>query len=403
MLDTKHGLMSMTVTRDGVTEELHLLRNNMLVEVAPDENGDVKIYDTVEDYPSKVAYCGQVKDDYCPHGHGTRLYNEDSPLQKYVGEFSEGILGGNGVMSYKDGTVADGTFRCEEGITVFCGKKTFPNGDVVFGEWENDKLEDVTKVDFADGRRIFGAKRQNGCRLLTGEFYLPGKGTFSGTIKMDFFEPYNGTIHFLGGRVYTGDCCFLGERCFCIHGKGKMTLTDGSSYSGRWVLNVIDTNAYGKLTLVGQLSGEICGLPTHSGLMRQYLRCEKFSVCGSEVAEESEAAEEQDPEEESEDAEQQDPEEKGEVAEEQQQDPEEESEAAEQHKRAWNFELPVTTTTANQARYHYDYDPDDEGYARARADWGENAARKEGLERLAKKEQRKKEKLLRESAPRDSV
>jgi len=382
MLDTKHGLMSITVTVDGVTEELHLLRNNMLVAVTPDENGNTRIYDTVEDYPFKVAYCGLVKDDYCPHGHGTRLYNEDSPLQKYVGDFSEGILAGNGVMSYKDGTVADGTFHCEEGITVFCGKKMFPNGDVVFGEWQNDKLEDVAKVDFADGRRIFGAKRQNGCRLLTGEFYLPGKGTFSGTIKMDFFEPYNGTIHFLGGRVYTGDCCFLGERCFCIHGKGKMTLTDGSSYSGRWVLNEIDTNAYGKLTLVGELSGEICGLPTHCGLMRQYLRCEKFSVCGSEVAEEqeeSEAAEEPEEEEPEED----------------------ESETTEEH------------VPANQVRYHYEYDPDDAGYERAREDWGENAARKEGLERLAKKEERKKERIaaslaiasliLRESKQHNSV
>jgi hypothetical protein len=41
---------------------------------------------------------------------------------------------------------------------------------------------------------------------------------------------------------------------------------------------------------------------------------------------------------------------------------------------------------ATQTTYHHDYDPDDEGYARAREDWGENAARKEGLERLAKKE-----------------
>jgi hypothetical protein len=362
----------------------------MLVAVTPDENGNTRIYDTLEDYPSKVAYCGQVKDDYCPHGHGTRLYNEDSRLQKYVGEISQGNWNGIGVLTYKDGTVVDGTFHCEDGITVFCGKKTFPNGDVVFGEWENDKLEYVTAVDFADGRKLTDGKRQNGCRLLTGKLYLPGKGTFTGTIKIDFFEPYNGTIHLLDGRVYTGDCCFLGERCFCIHGKGKMTLTDGSSYSGRWVLNEIDTNAYGKLTLVGQLSGEICGLPTHSGLMRQYLRCEKFSVCGSEVAVESENAEEQEQEEESE------------AAEKQQQEAEE-GEVAQEHEPDWNFDLPVTTPAANQARYHYDYDPDDQGYARAREDWGENAARKEGLERLAKKEKRKKERLLRESTQRDSA
>jgi hypothetical protein len=35
---------------------------------------------------------------------------------------------------------------------------------------------------------------------------------------------------------------------------------------------------------------------------------------------------------------------------------------------------------------------DDEGYAQAREDWGENAARKEGLERLAKKEERRRAK-----------
>ena len=44
---------------------------------------------------------------------------------------------------------------------------------------------------------------------------------------------------------------------------------------------------------------------------------------------------------------------------------------------------------AKQSTHHYDYDPDYEGYARAREEWGENAARKEGLERLAKKEEKR--------------
>ena len=41
-------------------------------------------------------------------------------------------------------------------------------------------------------------------------------------------------------------------------------------------------------------------------------------------------------------------------------------------------------------RYDYEYDPDYTGYQQALEDWGFNEARKEGLKRLAKKEERKR-------------
>jgi hypothetical protein len=411
MLDTTPGRISITVTVDGVVEELHLLRTNMLVAVNPDEDGNIKIYDTVEDYPSKLSYFGQANDLHCPHGRGTIFYDDSHTVhQKYVGEISQGNWNGIGVLTYKDGTVADGTFQSNE----FRGKKTFPNGDVVFGQWFDDKLEYVTAVDFADGRKLTDGKRDYCNRLLTGKLYLPGKGTFTGTIKIDFFEPYNGTIHLLDGRVYTGDCCFLGDSCFscfCIHGRGKMTLTDGSSYSGQWYRNEINGETYGKLALVGEDSGEICGQLNCSRLMQRYLRYGKFSGWVDKVTEdprdgESEHAEgpEEAPEEhdgESEHAEDDyglcDLAPLEEFTEEREDDSPRAYALIEEEDEPDCYQLPVTSLPPKQASYHYD--PDNEGYAQAREDWGENAARKEGLERLAKKEERR---LLRESSQRHS-
>jgi hypothetical protein len=368
--------------RDGVVEELHLLRNNSLVVVTPDEDGNIKIYDTVEDYPSKLSYCGQVNDLHCPHGRGTIFYDASQTiLQKYVGEISQGNWNGIGVLTYKDGTVADGTFHWEDESNEFRGKKTFPNGDVVFGEWFDDKLEYVSKVDFADGRKLTDGKSHDDRRLLICKLYLPGRGIFTGTIRIDFFEPCNGTIHLLDGRVYTGDSCFLDDTSFfCIHGRGKMTLTDGSSYSGEWYRNEIHSEAYGKLALVGELSGEICGHLNHCGLMQRYLRQDKFSGWVTKHAQEQEEEDE------------------SEVAEDNYDEwLEKRNRNAEGYEEEEIFE-PVASKQTN-TRYHYDYDPDDEGYAQAREHWGENAARKEGLERLAKKEQ---DRELRESTQHDS-
>jgi hypothetical protein len=239
-----------------------------------DENNN-KMYNRPQDYPDKPAYCGQINwQTYEPEGRGTFTYYGEHEAS-YDGYVRAGKPYGNGILTYKNGLFEDGFFMG----TTFTGTQTLACGTVITGFWDKGSLDDVTRVEFIDGRRIVETKSHEDNRFFIGKYSLPGQGVFIGTIWKTGFEPRQGTMKFIDGRCYMGECRFnvTGESrtCFAAHGRGKMILADGASYIGKWVRGIVCDNFQGTLHLVGENAGEIVGHP-HVGVMAKYFIRDDF-------------------------------------------------------------------------------------------------------------------------------
>jgi MYND finger/MORN repeat len=268
------GVIVMTIDSETGTD-LYILPSGKIITI---ENGlgKGKLYNELEDYPHKIAYCGDINvQTYEPEGEGKFLYYNDHKLS-YVGSVSAGERRGKGTLTYRNGLIEKGWF---EGAT-FNGTQTHNCGTTIIGFWENDTLEEVTRVSFPDGRSITETKPHEGdARFFIGRLFYPNVGVFVGDIWKKGLEPYNGTMSFLDGRTYTGQCRNGGPSENRVHfnanGMGKMVLADGTSYDGKWTRGIVCDNFRGTLRLYGENAGSITGHP-HVGVMAKYFSRDDF-------------------------------------------------------------------------------------------------------------------------------
>lgn len=262
--------------------QLYILPSGSVVVHTASEQFD-KMYESLANYPEKVAYIGEINQEtYVPEGRGTIYYHDSLFYTQYQGDVVNGQARGAGKLEYKNGTVEEGVFDGAD----FRGTKTYPPGNVIRGHWYSDEICMIDTADFTDGRKLFKTKEHESRHFIHGTLLMPGQGTFVGEIWMKSFEPYKGTMTFWDGKVYTGECQCLKhtQYGFNLQGKGTMTLPDGTSYSGEWHMGEIDYEYPGTLTFVGNMAGKITGYPTR-GIMSTHLVPQLFSYIIPSLAE----------------------------------------------------------------------------------------------------------------------
>jgi hypothetical protein len=86
----------------------------------------------------------------CAEGRGAMIWF----VQRYEGEFHEGLMHGQGVMRYGDGRVYSGKWRYgrEEGQ----GEMTWPDGKRYSGQWRGGEPHGQGVLTLPDGYRMEG-------------------------------------------------------------------------------------------------------------------------------------------------------------------------------------------------------------------------------------------------------
>ena len=90
-------------------------------------------------------YVGEFKDNKM-HGQGTYTYASGS---KYVGEWTDGKANGQGTYYYVSGNKYIGEFK--NGKSHGQGTSMYVNGDKYVGEWKDDKKDGLGTYTWADG------------------------------------------------------------------------------------------------------------------------------------------------------------------------------------------------------------------------------------------------------------
>jgi hypothetical protein len=148
-----------------------------------DEIG-VMIYPPNEHY---VRYSGQWKNGNF-EGHGTVIFGSDNKDHAYTGGFKNGELHGRGVYTFPDGQVLDGEFNHDKIVrgTHISSGWTF-QGAFVNGKMHKGRLieDDGTEFEgtFETPTKRFGVFRYNG-DVLSGTFDLDGGWELNGYGEM---------------------------------------------------------------------------------------------------------------------------------------------------------------------------------------------------------------------------
>ena len=167
--------------------------------------------------------------------------------ERYSGEFLNGVPHGKGIKTFPDGSLSDGIWENNvmvRGIKKYSqgdtyegefkgnnrhgnGKYTWANGDVYNGEWKDNRMNGVGRKDMMDGSFVEGEFRNN---MLEGF----GKKVYpSGEYYLGFFKDDNrhgrGSYHWVQtGERFEGEWAF-GDRVF-----GLQTFPD-KTIEGKWV------------------------------------------------------------------------------------------------------------------------------------------------------------------------
>ncbi len=150
--------------------------------------------------PSGEKYVGEFKDDKL-HGQGTYTFASG---EKYVGEYRDGKRHGQGTFTSPSGQKYVGEFK--DGKRHGQGTYTFPGGEKYVGEFRDGNYHGQGTLTFPDGEKYVGEYRDD---------KRNGQGTYT----------------FPGGEKYVGEFRD-GKR----HGQGTFFGSAGGViYSGRWV------------------------------------------------------------------------------------------------------------------------------------------------------------------------
>ena len=173
-------------------------------------------------------YVGEHKDGK-PHGQGTATFFDGS---KYVGEHKDGKPHGQGTYTDPDGNKYVGEWKNNKKH----GQGTFTfvkSGKKWVGEWKDNKLNGQGTLTFADGSKYVG-EFKNSMRHGQGTMTFADGDKYVGEYK-DGKPHGQGTIYFLAENKIKGEK-FVGKfKNGKRHGQGLHTHTDGTVYQeGTW-------------------------------------------------------------------------------------------------------------------------------------------------------------------------
>lgn len=138
----------------------------------------------------------------CYDGRGTFVYKSGA---KYVGEFQDGKISGQGAL-------------------FFSSKSKYAR---YFGNWSNNYREGEGRMIYKSGHEYQG-NFHKGKQSGQGTMSYANGDKYSGNWEEDEPNGY-GTYHFKGGDWYEGN--FLSGK---YHGQGTMNYVDGAKFVGQW-------------------------------------------------------------------------------------------------------------------------------------------------------------------------
>ena len=145
--------------------------------------------------------------------------------RKYVAEFKDGKLSGQGTYTFSSGAKYIGEFK--DGKPHGQGTFTFANGDKYIGEWKDDKRHGQGTFTSTDGSKYVGEYKDS---------KYHGQGTYTWADGEKYVGEWKdskyhgqGTFTFANGDKYIGEW-----KDSKYHGQGTFTSTDGEKYVGEW-------------------------------------------------------------------------------------------------------------------------------------------------------------------------
>jgi len=217
-----------------------IVRFNFEINVAPTFSFEKSILPLTNDYfelnksefsklfifsPYKKS-SNENKDKY------TSLYNA-----KYVGEYKNGKMNGQGTCTWPNGTKYEGEFK----DSLICGQgtKTWFNGDKYEGEWKNNNRNGQGTSILSNGDKYVGEwkdDKMNG----QGTYIWSNGDKYVGELKDDNMNGH-GTWNWSNGNKYVGEI-----KDNKINGQGTCTWPNGDKYEGEWK----DNNRNGQGTFI---------------------------------------------------------------------------------------------------------------------------------------------------------
>ena len=173
-------------------------------------------------YPDGNKYVGEVSDGL-PNGQGVMTYADDST---YVGEWKDGKWNGQGVYTWSDGTKFSGEWK---GGASWNGTLCDKDGNVTSTYAEGVKKKGVAT-------NVENMEWENG--HYTGEVSSDGEPHGHGIMTDDDGTVYEGqwdtgTKQGQGTETHTDGSVYVGEWLVDME-DGTMTYADGSVYEGEW-------------------------------------------------------------------------------------------------------------------------------------------------------------------------
>lgn len=154
----------------------------------------------------------------------------------YVGNFVDGVCSGKGKVTWKDGSYYEGEYI--DGLRNGSGTYVWANGNKYTGNWVNNKREGQGTMTYSDGE--YTGQWENDKRNGYGYQTLKNGNSYLGYFVDDLYDG-QGTYSWANSNKYVGNFS-KGIRT----GKGTFYYADGSIYEGDFSNN--DFNGKGILT-----------------------------------------------------------------------------------------------------------------------------------------------------------
>ena len=174
--------------------------------------------------PNGDQYFGEVISEKM-NGYGIYYYNTASTLERYEGNWKEGIYNGQGSLIFKSKERYDGEWKDNQRDGK--GTNIWPDGMQYKGEWKKNKRSGSGILTWPNGTRHEG-KWDDDKRCGKGIQTWPDGRQYDGNWKEDAFNG-QGTLTLKSGENYEGE--WKDDK---RSGKGISIQSDGKRYEGEW-------------------------------------------------------------------------------------------------------------------------------------------------------------------------
>jgi len=204
-----------------------VFKNNIAIYDGPWENGIPNGYDGEYLLQSGNKYVGQFKDGHMD-GEGVFLFHNGN---KYVGQFKNGSKNGRGIMNFSNGDVYEGEFT--NGTIGVNGVLKYAGGNKYTGQFKENKINGYGVFEYVNGDKYEGQwvnNKKNGVGTFT-----KNNETYTGIWDNNEFR--SGQINFNTGAILVGDFSIvldeIGRTLYKTTGAAHYP--DGSKFTGVFI------------------------------------------------------------------------------------------------------------------------------------------------------------------------